>query len=318
MMRILVTGCLGFIASHFVKYVLKNYEDVSIVGLNRKSNMKNLRRLENIMDNPRFTIYYADFAKDDITDAFKDIDVVVHFGAKTFVDYSIRDPKPFVESNVVGTYKILEEVRRSNSIKNYFQISTDEVYGSILEGKYREDSRPNPTNPYAATKMAGDALTLAYHNTYGINTIITRTENNYGAFQSREKVFPVFIRKALCNEPLTVYGDGQHRRMWLYVEDHCSAIMHLLKHGKSGEIYHVAGEKELMNIELAQKILKIMGKPKDMFVLIPDHDIRPGHDRRYALDCSKINSTGWKAKWNIEKGFEKTVKWYMDNQWWFM
>lgn len=317
-MRILVTGCLGFIGSHFIKYVLSNNEDVSIVGLNRKSNSKNLKRLENVMDDPRFTMYYADFAKDDMADAFKDIDVVVHFGAKTFVDYSIRDPKPFVESNVVGTYKILEEVRRSNTIKNYFQISTDEVYGSILEGKYKEDSRPNPTNPYAATKMAGDALTIAYHNTYGINTIITRTENNYGGFQSREKVFPVFIRKALSNEPLPVYGDGLHRRMWLYVEDHCSAIMHLLKHGKSGEIYHVAGEEELMNIELAHKILEILEKPKDMFVLVPDHNIRPGHDRRYALDCSKINATGWEAKWGIKEGFKKTVDWYVNNKWWFM
>ncbi len=317
-MRMLVTGCLGFIGSHFVKYVLNNYEDVNIIGLNRKSNMKNLRRLEDVMDDPRFTIYYADFAKDDMTDAFKDVEVVVHFGAKTFVDYSIRDPEPFVQSNVVGTFKVLEEVRKSRTVEHYFQISTDEVYGSILKGKYKEDSRPNPTNPYAATKMAGDSLTLAYHNSYGINTIITRTENNYGEFQSREKVFPVFIRKALGNEPLTVYGDGLHRRMWLYVEDHCSAIMHLLKYGKSGEIYHVSGERELMNIELAEKILEIVGKPKDMFVLVPDHNIRPGHDRRYALDCSKINATGWYPKWDIKDGFRKTVEWYINNQWWFM
>ncbi len=317
-MRMLVTGCLGFIGSHFVKYVLNKYEDVSIVGLNRKSNTKNLKRLETVIDDPRFSIYYADFAKDDITDAFKDIEVVVHFGAKTFVDYSIRDPEPFVQSNVVGTFKILEEVRKSRTVENYVQVSTDEVYGSILEGKYKEDSRPNPTNPYAATKMAGDAMTLAYHNTYGINTIITRTENNYGGWQSREKVFPVFVGKALKNEKLPVYGDGLHRRMWLYVEDHCSAIMHLLKHGESGEIYHVAGEEELTNIGLAKKILRLVGKPEDMFKLVPDHDIRPGHDRRYALDCSKINANGWKAKWNIADGFAKTVQWYIDNQWWFM
>lgn len=317
-MRILVTGCLGFIGSRFVKYVLNKYKDVNIVGLNRKSNSKNIKRLEDAWNDERFNMYYADFAKDDMTDAFKDIEAVVHFGAKTFVDYSIRDPKPFIQSNVVGTFRVLEEVRKSKTIENYVQVSTDEVYGSILKGSYKEDSRPNPTNPYAATKMAGDALTLAYHNSYGINTTITRTENNYGEFQSREKVFPVFIRRALENKLLPVYGDGQHSRMWLYVEDHCSAIMHLMKHGKPGEIYHVSGEKELKNIELAKKILKILGKPEDMYKFVPDHDIRPGHDRRYALDNSKIKATGWEAKWGIDEGFKKTVEWYKNNQWWFM
>jgi len=242
----------------------------------------------------------------------------VHFGAKTFVNYSIRNPEPFIMSNVVGTFRILEQVRNSKTIKNYVQVSTDEVYGSILEGKYKEDARPNPTNPYAATKMAGDALTIAYHNTYGINTIITRTENNYDEFQSREKVFPVFIRKALENEPLPVYGDGQHSRMWLYVEDHCSAIMHLLDKGKSGEIYHVSGDRELKNIELAQKINFLCGRPANQYILVPDHNIRPGHDRRYALDNSKIKATGWESKWDIESGFAKTVDWYVKNQWWFM
>ena len=317
-MKILVTGALGFIGSYFIKYVLKNYKDVEIIGLNRLSNQKNIKRLEDSLEDKRFSMYYADFAKDNITDAFKNVDTVVHFGAKTFVDYSIRDPSAFIESNVVGTYKILEEVRKSRTVENYFQVSTDEVYGAILSGKYKEDARPNPTNPYAATKMAADALVLSYHNSYGINTIITRTENNYGEYQGVEKVFPVFIRKALKNELLPVYGDGLHRRMWLYVEDHCSAIMHLLKHGKAGDIYHVAGEEELTNIGLAQKILKLLDKPDDQYKLIEDRNIRPGHDRRYALDCEKIHKTGWYAKWSIEKGFKKTVDWYRKNLWWFM
>ena len=317
-MKILVTGCLGFIGSYFTKYALKNFEDVSIRGLGRNSYQKNHKRLESVWDNPRFSMFYADFAKDDITDAFKDIDTVVHFGAKTFVDYSIRNPKPFIDSNIVGTYKLLEEARNNRTVENYVQVSTDEVYGAILNGKYKEDARPNPTNPYAATKMAADSLVLSYHNSYGLKTIITRTENNYGEYQGVEKVFPVFVKKALQNQPLPVYGDGLHRRMWLYVEDHCSAIMHLLKHGKAGEIYHVAGEEELTNLGLAGKILKLCGKPQDQIKLVPDFDIRPGHDRRYALDCSKINRTGWKAKWGIEEGFAKTVQWYIDNQWWFM
>lgn len=317
-MKILVTGCLGFIGSYFTKYVIRNFEDVSIIGLGRNSYQKNHKRLENYWDHPRFSMFYADFAKDDITDAFKGVDTVVHFGAKTFVDYSIRNPKPFIESNIVGTYKLLEETRNSRTVEKYLQVSTDEVYGSILDGKYKEDARPNPTNPYAATKMAADSLVLSYHNSYGMNTLITRTENNYGEYQGVEKVFPVFIKKALNYEPLPVYGDGLHRRMWLYVEDHCSAIMHLLEHGKSGEIYHVAGEEELTNIELAQKILELVGRPKDQYKLVPDWNIRPGHDRRYALDCEKIHKTGWKAKWSINEGFAKTVEWYIDNQWWLM
>lgn len=317
-MKILVTGCLGFIGSYFVRYILRKYDDIEVVGLNRNSNTKNRKRLEDAWDNPRFNMYYADFAKDNITEAFQGVDVVVHFGAKTFVDYSIKDPKPFIDSNIVGTYKILEEVRRSRTANRYVQVSTDEVYGSILKGAYKEDSRPNPTNPYAATKMAADSLVLSYHNSYGIDTIITRTENNYGEYQGTEKVFPVFVGKALRNEKLPVYGDGLHRRMWLYVEDHCSAIMHLLYKGKAGEIYHVAGEEELTNIELAKKILMIVGRPDDQYKLVPDHDIRPGHDRRYALNCDKIHATGWKAKWSIDKGFKKTVDWYCNNQWWFM
>jgi len=317
-MKILVTGCLGFIGSHFVRYVLNNYKDVEVIGLNRNSNVKNRQRLESWYHHNRFTIYFADFAKDDITDAFKNVDVVVHFGAKTFVDYSIRDPSPFIQNNIVGTFKILEEVRKSNTVEKYVQVSTDEVYGSILDGKYKEDARPNPTNPYAATKMGADMLVLSYHNSYGIKTIITRTENNYGEYQGVEKVFPVFIRKALRGEPLPVYGDGEHKRMWLYVEDHCSAIMHLLDHGKAGEIYHVAGEQELMNKELAWKILDLLDMPDGKIVYIPDYNIRPGHDRRYALDCEKIHKTGWEAKWNLDDGFKKTVDWYKYNTWWFM
>lgn len=236
----------------------------------------------------------------------------------TFVDYSIKDPMPFIQSNVVGTYRMLEEARRCKTLKRYLQVSTDEVYGAILDGKYKEDARANPTNPYSASKMGGDALVMAYHHTYNMDTIITRTENNYGPYQGREKVFPVFIRKALNDEPLPVYGDGHHRRQWLYVEDHCSAIVHLLEHGESGEVYHVAGEQELENIELAKSILKLVGKPEDLITFVPDWDIRPGHDRRYALDCEKIKVTGWQAKWSIAKGFKKAVDWYCNNTWWFM
>lgn len=195
--------------------------------------------------------------------------------------------------------------------------NTDEVYGSILKGAYDEKAPLNPSNPYSATKAGADALVISYHNTYGLPTVITRCENNYGPFQDPQKVFPAFIKKALRNEPLPIYGDGKHRRMWLHVEDHCRAIIHLLDKGKNGELYHIAGEEELENIELAKRILSIMNKPENLITFIDDYNIRPGHDRRYALNVEKLKSVGWKPQFNIEKGFEKTIDWYLQNKWWF-
>jgi dTDP-glucose 4,6-dehydratase len=303
--------------------MLNTYPKMDIVGLTRQSNDKNMARMHDFISNPHFRIHWADIAKDPLADAFQDVDVVVNFAAKTFVDYSIRDPYPFIESNIIGTQRLLDEARRSKSTDLFFQISTDEVYGAILEGAYKEDARLNPSNPYAAAKAAADGLVISYHNTHGLRTIITRTENNYGSYQGREKVFPTFIRKALNNEPLPVFGDGKHRRMWLHVEDHCRAIDHLINYGKPGEIYHVAGEQELENIELAKIILKqikgkdyIIATERDI-VFIPDHDARPGHDRRYALNVEKLKATGWAPKWNIETGFKETIAWYLKNQWWF-
>jgi dTDP-glucose 4,6-dehydratase len=321
-MRILVTGCLGFIGSRFCEHVLLSdrNRDISVVGLARSSNQKNLLRIDDILDDPRFTLHYTDMEDGQLADAFQDVDYVVNFAAKTFVDYSIRDPQPFVRSNIGGTFEMLEEARRSKTLKMFVQISTDEVYGAILQGSYKEDARLNPTNPYAATKAAADMLALSYHNTYGLPIIITRTENNYGPYQGREKAVPTFVRKALSGEPLPVFGDGKHRRMWLHVEDHCSAVLHLFQKGMPGQIYHVAGEHELENIELAELILRLTETPRtpDSIKFIPDHDARPGHDRRYALNCEKIRVTGWKPKWGIEDGFRNVVDWYMENRWWFM
>ncbi len=316
MTKFLVTGCTGFIGSFFCKYVLHNHPDVSIVGTNRSSNQRNLKRLEDALWNPRFNLVYKDLAKDDISDLFQDVNYVFHFSSLTFVDRSIQSPLPFIESNIVGGYKVLEEARKSRTLKLLLNVSTDEVYGQILSGSYREDAQPNPSNPYAATKMAMDALVMAYHNSYGIPTITTRTENNYGEFQGPEKVFPTFVRKALNNERLPVYGDGQHIRCWLYVEDHVRALLHLIEHGKSGEIYHIAGGRELTNLDLAKWILRLLGKPKDMIEFVPDANIRPGHDRRYSLSTEKIKTTGWEPKWTLEDGIKKTVDWYRNNMWW--
>ena len=317
-MKFLITGVCGFIGSYFAKYVIRNYPDISIVGIARNTNQKNLKRLEDLLWNPRFRMVFKDFAREDISEEFNEIDYVFHFGAKTFVDYSIRNPEPFIESNIVGTYRMLEEARKSKSLKMFFQFGTDEVYGSILEGSYKEDAKLNPTNPYSATKAAGDMLALSYHNTYSLPIIITRTENNFGPFQGTEKVFPTFVKKALNDEPLPVYGDGKHIRCWLYVEDSVRALLHLTEKGKSGEIYHIAGKKELENLELAKWILRLLNKPEDMIKFVPDLNIRPGHDRRYALNVEKLEATGWAPKWSLEDGIKETLFWYRDNMWWLI
>lgn len=328
--NILVTGCLGFIGSHFVKYILKNTH-YNIVGLNRNSDQKNLYRLddiyksddpkdENIYENERFKLVFGDISDNNtISGIAEDIDYIVNFAAKTFVDHSIRDAEPFIKSNIIGAYNLLEEARRSlpyNRLKRFIQVSTDEVYGAILEGSYKEDSKLNPTNPYSASKAAADMLALSYYNTYNLPIIITRTENNFGEYQHPQKAIPKFVKYCLENRKLPVYGDGEHKRMWLYVEDHCSAIHHLLTNGKTGEIYHIAGEQELTNNQLAKKILVLLEKDENMIEYINDFNIRPGHDRRYALNVNKLKNIGWQPKYELNKSLEKVVNWYKDNQWW--
>lgn len=311
-MKILVTGCLGFIGSAFVRYVIKNTED-TVIGLNRTTSEKRKRCVPTI-DNLRFQLVTKDLTED-ISGVAMGVDAIVNFAAKTFVDHSIRDPIAFIQNNIMGTYNLLEEARRCN-VKRFIQISTDEVYGSILQGSYKEDSRLNPTNPYSATKAAADMLCISYMNTYKMPIIITRTENNFGEYQAPEKAIPTFIRKALHDEPLPVYGDGKHSRMWLHVDDHCSAILTLLTRGQVGEIYHVAGEHELQNLDLAKKILHLLGKPESLIEFVPDQNIRPGHDRRYALDSSKMRALGWRST-PFEAALQDTVEWYKANQWWF-
>ncbi len=314
-MRILVTGCLGFIGSYFVKYILDNFANVEVRGFSRDSDQRSMLRLseEGYDHNDRFRLIFGDLSSG-ISGLCEHIDVIINFAAKTFVDHSIKDAKPFIESNIIGTYNLLEEARKYN-VKKFCQISTDEVYGAILKGAYKEDAPLNPTNPYSSTKAAADLLVLSYYNTYNLDYIITRTENNYGPYQHPQKAIPVFIKKALNNEPLPIYGDGKHRRMWLHVEDHCRGIWHLIQNDCTG-IYHIAGEQELENIELAKRILNILDKPLALIRLVPDFDIRPGHDRRYALNVDKIQGTGWKPKWTLDEGLKEVVKWYEKNEWW--
>jgi len=321
MTKILVTGCLGFIGSHFVKYTLNN-TDWDIVGFNRDSNQRNELRIYGKDCHPdtasRFNLIYGDLSNNsNVSGLLEDVDFCVNFAAKTFVDHSIRDARPFVESNILGTVNLLEEAKRNkNTLLRYIQVSTDEVYGAILAGSYKETARLNPTNPYSAAKASGDMMTLAYYHTYGVPAIITRTENNFGEYQHPQKALPKFVKFAMEGRPIPIYGDGQHSRMWLYVEEHCSAIHHLLAKGKNGEIYHVAGEQELTNNQLAEIVLSTLGKNPMCFEYINDFNIRPGHDRRYALDTEKIRATGWKPKYRLADKLRDVILWYRDNDWW--
>lgn len=309
-MRVLITGIYGFIASQFARQF---YRDFEIVGFGRDTNPKHRKRVEGLP----IRLVHGDLNNpNDVSGILEDIDVVIHAAAKTFVDHSILDPLPFIQSNIIGTYNLLEQARKYKP-KLFINVSTDEVYGAILEGAYKEDARLNPTNPYSSTKAAADMLALAYFNTYKLPVIITRTENNYGPYQHPQKVMPKFIAKALRGEKLPVYGDGKHVRMWLHVSDHCSALKFLAEKGKAGEIYHIAGEQELENVELARRILRLLNKPEDQIEFIDDFNIRPGHDRRYALDTSKLRSLGWHPEVSLEKGLKQTVEWYRNNQWWF-
>jgi dTDP-glucose 4,6-dehydratase len=307
---------LGFIGSYLCKYIIRKNEEHTIVGIARNSNQKHLKRLEDVLHNPRFTLIYKDIGKDIISDVFEDVDCVFHTAARTFVDYSVVDPQPFIEDNIIGSYKMLEAARKSN-VKKYFQLSTDECYGPIGSGSWKEDSPLNPTNPYSMSKACADMIALTYHKTYGLPVIITRAENVYGPYQHPQKVIPAWTKRALEGKPLLIYGDGKHKRMWLHVEDNIRALLFLLEHGKAGEIYNIAGEEEMENNELAQHILKIVGRSTEgALEYIPDEKIRPFHDRRYALNVEKLKSLGWKRKYTLDEGLKNVVLWYVMNRWW--
>jgi len=334
-MKILVTGGSGFIGSRILEILAggggtydspnPNRERHTVRSLVRNTNQKNLRRLNNsyvnrAIDEGRLEIHYGDLLGD-ITGICEGVDWVIHTAAKTFVDHSIKDPATFIMSNVVGTHRLLEDARQ-NKVKKFIHVSTDEVYGPILKGKHKEDARINPTNPYSAAKAGADALTISYAHSYGMNTLVTRTENNYGPYQHPQKVLPVFVKKAIAGKDLPVYGDGKHSRQWLHVSDHVDALLFLLEHNtKPGDVVHIAGHQEVVNIDLAKTIIKILQEwrpnvSEDQIKFIPDHDIRPGHDRRYALDSTKINQMGWAAKQSLEIQLRLTIQWYMENYWW--
>jgi dTDP-glucose 4,6-dehydratase len=323
MTHILVTGARGFIGSAFIRALV--HDDVSVTAFVRDTNDWTKARLDTIACKEacrigRLRIVKGDL-NGDISGLCEKVDIVFNFAARTFVDHSIKDPLPFVKANVLGTANILEEARRQG-VGTFFQISTNEVYGQILEGAHHEDSPICPRNPYAASKAGGDALVISYTHTFGMWTCVVRTENNYGPYQNPQKAIPVFISKAQRNENIPVYGDGKHIRQWLHVHDLVDALMKLMhnclyRRVGPGEIFHVAGNQEVTNTYLAMAILDILGKPQHRIEYIDDFDIRPGHDRRYAMTCEKIfAATGWTQKISLAQGLEEVVHWYKQHPEW--
>jgi len=314
-MNILVCGGAGFIGSAFIRNYLKNNLNFKILNLDVLTIGSNLENLKNIKNNPNYRFVKEDIRNESTIDSLiKDVDVVVNFAAESHVDRSIANPKPFLETNILGTYSILEAVRKHD--KQLIHVSTDEVYGDAKDkASFDESSQINPSNPYAATKASADHLVTSYYRTYGINCITTRCTNNFGPNQFPEKLIPKTIIRAIKNLKVPLYGDGMQIRSWIYVNDHVQAIESLISKGKSGQVYNITAYEEITNKTIVEKILDILGKPRDLIEYVGD---RPGHDKRYSIDCSKIeNRIDWKHKYDFDDALKQTVQWYLNNQsWW--
>ncbi len=318
MNRVLVTGGAGFIGSNFVRYILDGHPDAEVVNIDALTYAGNLENLREVASNPRYQ-----FVKGDICDRAcvasvireHAIDTIVHFAAESHVDRSIMDAGVFIQTNVGGTQVLLESARASQ-IERFVHVSTDEVYGSLgSTGKFSETTPIHPNSPYAASKAGSDLLALAYHHTFNLPVLVTRCSNNYGPYQFPEKLIPLMIINALHDKQLPVYGDGLNVRDWLHVRDHCAAIDLVMRKGRVGEVYNIGGNNEWKNIDIVKLILKHLGKPESLISFVKD---RPGHDRRYAMDASKIMAElGWAPAYTFESGIGDTIAWYQEHtRWW--
>ncbi len=323
MKKILVTGGAGFIGSNFVRHMLSAHPDYDIIVLDAMTYAGNLENLADVSGNPNFYFFRGDIRDEAlVTNLIPNVDAVVNFAAETFVDRSIHEPGDFVTTDVVGTFRLLEAARR-HGVERFLHISTDEVYGSIEEGSSVETDPIEPRSPYSASKASGDLVVRSYFVTYDLPILITRASNNYGPYQHPEKLVPFFITNAIDNKQLPVYGDGQQVRDWLYVEDHCRAILTVLEAGKCGETYNIGGHNEMPNIRIVRTLCALLdelrprtdGKPyADQISYVAD---RPGHDRRYAIDAGKIGrELGWLPQETFDSGIRKTVEWYLSNSQW--
>ena len=316
-MKLLVTGGAGFIGSNFILYLLEKDESIEIVNLDALTYAGNLANLKAVEDNPRYR-----FVRGDIVDAglvekimADGIGAVINFAAESHVDRSIIDPDAFINTNILGTHVLLDAARK-HEVSRFIQISTDEVYGSLgPKGYFTEETSLDPTSPYSASKTSADLLALACFKTFDLPVMVTRCSNNYGPYQFPEKLIPLFITNALEDKPLPIYGDGKNIRDWLHARDHAAAIETVLKKGAPGEVYNIGGNNERTNLEITEAILTALAKPRDLIRFVAD---RPGHDRRYAIDSSKIKrELGWEPSYTFDRAMEETVSWYIQNRWWW-
>jgi dTDP-glucose 4,6-dehydratase len=309
-----VTGGLGFIGSNFIRYMLAKYENIQVTNLDKLSIGSNPANLKEIETDKRYNFIKGDITdKELVDDLVSKVDIVVNIAAETHVDRSIAEPWSFIHSNTIGAVTLFEAAKKHR--KRILHVSTDEIYGDILEGSFKEDDKLKPSSPYSASKAAADLFAQAYHRTYGLDIVIARCTNNYGPYQYPEKLIPKTIIRASLSLSIPIYGKGTNIRDWIYVQDFCEALDILLKNGKDGEIYNISANNELKNIDVVKTILKIMNKPEKLITFVED---RPGHDIRYSLDSSKIRTElNWKPKHNFEEALKQTVDWYSNNEWWW-
>lgn len=313
-MKILVTGGAGFIGSNFIRFMLERHPDYEIVNLDKLTYSGNPKNLEDIESDPRYKFIRGDVKDPDIVkDAIKGCDAVINFAAESHVDRSIKNPHHFIRTNVHGVLTLLREARDFR-VSRFVQIGTDEVYGSIEKGSFTEESALNPRSPYSASKAGGDLLALSFYTTYKLPVIVTRSSNNFGPYQFPEKIMPLFITNALEGKKLPVYADGMNTRDWVYVLDHCEAIDTVLHKGEIGIVYNISAGNEITNIDLTRKILKYLGMNEGLIEFVED---RPGHDKRYSMDCLKIKQLGWEPRYSFEEALKDTIEWYKNNpEWW--
>lgn len=313
-MKILVTGGAGFIGSNFVRMMLQKYKDIELINIDKLTYAGNLENLKDVEKNKNYKFIMGDICDSKLVNNITmGIDIIFNFAAESHVDRSINDPFVFTKSNVLGTHTLLEAVRKNN-VKKFIQISTDEVYGSIKKGSFKEADNLNPSSPYSSSKASADLLCLSYVTTFDMPIIITRSTNNFGPYQYPEKIIPLFITNLMEGKKVPLYGDGLNVRDWIYVVDNCEAIWFVAEKGEIGEIYNIGGGNELPNIEITKLILKEMSKDKSWIEYVKD---RLGHDRRYSLDCTKIHKLGWKPKFDFENAIKETIEWYKNNiDWW--
>ena len=310
----LVTGGLGFIGSNFILNVLKNHDEIKIVNVDAELYGSNKENLKDIQGSKNY-----EFVKGNINDyrlmdkLISNCDAIVNFAAESHVDRSIKNAKPFIDSNLIGVFNILEIIRKQR--KKFLHVSTDEVFGSLKSESADENFRLNPSSPYAASKASAELLINSYIITYGCNILVTRCTNNYGPRQFPEKLIPKVIILAAQNKKIPLYGSGKNIRDWIFVDDHCDAIMKVLQQGKNGEFYNISADNEIDNLSIIKEILSIMNKSTDLIEFVDD---RPGHDFRYSLNSSKIRrELNWSPKSEFHEGLKNTVKWYLENKdWW--